>query len=266
MTQDASNTQESTAPKTAQLCTTERATEPVAANQSESKTKSTTNPDDYKYPIPAPPAYVKEVELAVDAAPPAVFSEQARPRGRKSKASASIAEEIGDTEGGEETGESKDRSKRKALPKTKAAAKPKFGKPKAKARAKAKQTKKPQENKRNETKKPQENKRKQTGKNNKAKQKPKTARAIRMAATDDGKTLPKSPKPTKLPFDDAVLAPPHLKDNNVYSNSYRKALKDNGGDLEEAKIIARKASALFREYGAVRSAWTGSFRPPKKVS
>ena len=72
VTQDAMNTQESTTPKTVQLCTTERTAETVAANQSPSETKSTNNPDEYSYPIPAPPAYVKEVELAVVAAPPSV--------------------------------------------------------------------------------------------------------------------------------------------------------------------------------------------------
>ena len=256
------NTKERTQPD--QLCTTEKAAETVAANLQPSKTNSGTSPDDFKYPIPAQPAYVKEIELAVVEAPPAVFSEQARPRGRKTNASAAIAEEIGESEGEEETGGNKKRSKRKASPKTRAA--PKRKAPKAKASPKRKAQAKPKAKARAKAKQTRQSKGgngKQTPANNKAKQKPKTARAIRMAATDDtGSSLPKS---TQLPFDDAVLAPPHLRDNNVYSNAYRKALKANGGDLEDAKIVARKASALFREYGAVRSAWTGSFRP-KKVS
>lgn len=222
---------------------------------------------DYKYPNPDQPSFVAEVKKYVATAEPPNFSQQAKPRGRKSQVCKAIAGEIGEDEKGDDgdgDGEKPPpKRKRKATPVTvraprtrKTVAKKDKGKETGKgSRSKAKGSKE------STAKSKRGNQKTNTNKRN---EKPRTSRAIRMPATHPGPIA--AAQVSKDVPKDAEPAPPHITSNNVYSNAYRKALAGNKGDTEAARATAREASALFSKHRMVRSEWTGVFRPKKTKS
>ena len=52
--------------------------------------------------------------------------------------------------------------------------------------------------------------------------------------------------------------PPHVNAGGVYSNAYRKALAEKK-PLEEAKVHAKKASAIFQKFRVVTPEMCGKF-------
>ena len=70
---------------------------------------------------------------------------------------------------------------------------------------------------------------------------------IKVPDSMDGVDLTKSYKP-----------PPHVNAGGVYSNAYRKALAEKKS-LDEAKIHAKKASAIFQKFRVVTPEMCGKF-------
>ena len=61
----------------------------------------------------------------------------------------------------------------------------------------------------------------------------------------------------------AFKPPEHISTNNVYSNSYRQAMKKSNCK-QTAKQIARQATAIFKEYGICCPDMVGTFRPCRR--
>ena len=61
----------------------------------------------------------------------------------------------------------------------------------------------------------------------------------------------------------ALVPPDHVTTNNIYSNAYRTSMKKTN-DKEEAKKLARHATAIFKEYGVAVPDLCGTFRATKK--
>ena len=61
----------------------------------------------------------------------------------------------------------------------------------------------------------------------------------------------------------AFVPPDHVTTNNIYSNAYRTSMKKTN-DKEEAKKLARHATAIFKEYGVAVPDLCGTFRATKK--
>ena len=227
-----------------------------------------------KYPVPEKPSFAKEIAETVSSAAPPDLSNQGKPRGRKSQASKAIAQELGDASD-EETIEDKSKIARKGKPATKPKSKTAKGRGRGKATPKriAKPTPKAKgkANPRGNKTQPSKSRtgRKDTKSDDEPKAKrPRTARAIRMAATDDSAMSAMSTGgalgmgSSDIPKD-AQPAPSHVSLNNVYSNTYRKYLASKPDDKEGARTVAKKATALFREHGMVRPVWTGTFQKKK---
>ena len=250
----------------------QQSTAPQADGSSAAKVKG--DHVEYKYPLPEKPPFATEIKETLSTAAPPDLSNQGKPRGRKSHASKAIAQELGDASD-EETNGDESKTARKGKPATKAKSKTAKGKgrgkatpnrmakptPKAKAKASPRGNKtKPNKSRtgRKETKADDEPKTK----------KARTARAIRMAATDDSAMSAMSTGgasgmgSSDIP-NDAQPAPSHVSLNNVYSNTYRKYLASKPDDKEGARTVAKKATALFREHGMVRPVWTGTFQKKK---
>ena len=250
----------------------QQSTAPQADGSSAAKVKG--DHVEYKYPLPEKPPFATEIKETLSTAAPPDLSNQGKPRGRKSHASKAIAQELGDASD-EETNGDESKTARKGKPATKAKSKTAKGKgrgkatpnrmakptPKAKAKASPRGNKsKPSKSRtgRKETKADDEPKTK----------KARTARAIRMAATDDSAMSAMSTGgasrmgSSDIP-NDAQPAPSHVSLNNVYSNTYRKYLASKPDDKEGARTVAKKATALFREHGMVRPVWTGTFQKKK---
>ena len=240
----------------------------VDMKETETVNTDKTKPADYKYPTPAQPSFVEEVQKHVATAAPPNFSKQAKPRGRKSKVSQAIAKEVGGDENNDEDGGKPVKPKRKATPSVRAPRTKKTLTTQTKASV-AKKGKGKGKGSKAKGSKDSPATRKRGSHNTKDTEKPKkarTSRAIRMSAThpDPIATAQVTNGVPKGVPKDAEPAPPHITSNNVYSNAYRKALAGNGGDTEAARGIAREASALWTKHRMVRSEWTGVFRPPKK--
>ena len=250
----------------------QQSTAPQADGSSAAKVKG--DHVEYKYPLPEKPPFATEIKETLSTAAPPDLSNQGKPCGRKSHASKAIAQELGDASD-EETNADESKTARKGKPATKAKSKTAKGKgrgkatpnrmakptPKAKAKASPRGNKsKPSKSRtgRKETKADDEPKTK----------KARTARAIRMAATDDSAMSAMSTGgasrmgSSDIP-NDAQPAPSHVSLNNVYSNTYRKYLASKPDDKEGARTVAKKATALFREHGMVRPVWTGTFQKKK---
>jgi len=219
---------------------------------------------EYKYHVPEQPSFANEVAKMVAEASLPDFSKQGKPRGRKTRTSEAIADEVGDDSDDEKPTKP---SRKKRAPKT-SAAKAKSRKTTSKAAAKPKAKAKSRSKKTSHVKSPTSRKSKSSKQDDEPSRpkKKQNSRAVRMAATDntDGPTTPPSGSgaSTDMPAD-ARPAPPHITLNNVYSNTYRHALKLNPGDVEGAKELGRKATAFWRQHGMVRSSWTGTFRNKK---
>ena len=241
---------------------------------------------EYKYKVPEQPPFASDIAKAVSTAPPADFGKQAKPRGRKpnNAVSQAIDDEVGEPAGDAEDDENADndddeksrkrqrstqkcpnvrRPRAKATPKAKAkaaAAKSGAKKPRAKAackapKAKAKNAAKPKQTRGRKGSKASKDPA-SADDEPKPKKRP-TSRAIRMSATDNAEAPKKSDSAGTVPKD-AVPAPSHIHANNVYSNAYRKAMKESN-DKDVARDIGRKATALFRDHGMLRPVWVGNF-------
>ena len=250
----------------------QQSTAPQADGSSAAKVKG--DHVEYKYPLPEKPPFATEIKETLSTAAPPDLSNQGKPRGRKSHASKAIAQELGDASD-EETNGDESKTARKGKPATKAKSKTAKGKGRGKAtpnrmakptpKAKAKAS--PRGNKSNPSK--SRTGRKETKADDEPKtKKARTARAIRMAATDDSAMSAMSTGgasgmgSSDIP-NDAQPAPSHVSLNNVYSNTYRKYLASKPDDKEGARTVAKKATALFREHGMVRPVWTGTFQKKK---
>jgi len=220
---------------------------------------------EYKYHVPEQPSFANEVAKMVAEASLPDFSKQGKPRGRKTRTSEAIADEVGDDESDDEKPTKP--SRKKQPPKT-SAAKAKSRKTTSKAAVKPKAKAKSRSKKTSDVKSPKSRKSKSSKQDDEPSRpkKKQNSRAVRMAATDnrDGPTTPPSGSgaSTDMPAD-ARPAPPHITLNNVYSNTYRHALKLNPGDVEGAKELGRKATAFWRQHGMVRSSWTGTLETRK---
>ena len=250
----------------------QQSTAPQADGSSAAKVKG--DHVEYKYPLPEKPPFATEIKETLSTAVPPDLSNQGKPRGRKSHASKAIAQELGDASD-EETNGDESKTARKGKPATKAKSKTTKGKGRGKATpnrmAKPKPKAKAKADPRGNKTKPSKSRtgRKETKADDEPRtKKARTARAIRMAATDDSAISAMSTGgasgmgSSDIP-NDAQPAPSHVSLNNVYSNTYRKYLASKPDDKEGARSVAKKATALFREHGMVRPVWIGTFQKKK---
>lgn len=197
-----------------------------------------------KYPLPAEPSYMKEIQQEVQGSEPPVFSEQGqasgKTRGRKPKAKSAPKAKASAKARARATG--KNVEKAKAMVGASKAKSPKASK--AKAAPKRKTTPKPKQ---------------KAVRGAASTASPSAASAPSRSPMPDA-SAPKRPRKPTDAAEEERIPPSHVTHNHIYASAYRKALAGNeNNDKEFARKQAAAAVQHFKLRGTVNEL-CGQFR------
>ena len=216
------------------------------------------DPNDGKYPLPAPAAYMEEIEKKVAVMAPPEFASQ--------------GEAAGKTRGRKKTKEAKSKPREKAPAKNRR--KSTRGAAKAKAKAKAKSSRaKPIRSAASSAKAkaksraipaPEVEEPTMSSSSN-----PKTERKRACSEqTTPSSSKPRGARKTKArgtAGEEPRIPPPHVTHNHIYSSAYRKALAAAPNDVPKARKLAHEAVEYFKMTGSVNEL-CGKFRSQPRKS